>query len=157
MNGNLLDKMLLVVDGSEPSIAAANYAAELARQTGGRITAVYVIDTATMEYLTQMRIFVAEERQEFEQDLERTGRRYLDYVRTIGGNHGIDVETLLLRGAFHQTILQKAREMPADVIVLGGWHRTITRKDVASVQRQLILDETDCPVIVVKRKVPAAP
>jgi nucleotide-binding universal stress UspA family protein len=41
--------------------------------------------------------------------------------------------------------------MDADVIVLGGWHRTVTRKDVASVQRQLILDEADCPVIVVKR------
>jgi nucleotide-binding universal stress UspA family protein len=152
MSDSLLNKMLLVVDGSEPSIAAANYAVGLASQTGGQITAVYVVDTATMEYLSQLRIFVSEERDEFEQDLERTGQRYLEYVRTIGSNHGIDVETVQLKGAFHQTILQKARDMAADVIVLGGWHRTVTRKDVASVQRQLILDEADCPVIVVKRR-----
>lgn len=152
MSDNLLDKMLLVVDGSEPSIAAANYAVGLAAQTGGHITAVYVVDTATMEYLSQMRIFIAEERSEFEQDLERTGHRYLDYVRTIGHNHGIDIEGLQLKGAFHQVILQKAREMEADVIVLGGWYQTVTRKDVASKQRQLILDEAACPVLVVKKR-----
>jgi len=152
MSENLLDNMLLVVDGSEASIAAANYAVELAAQTGSRVTAVYVVDTATMEYLTQMRIFVSEERREFEQDLERTGQRYLEYVRAIGHKHGIAVETVQLRGAFHQTILQKAMQMNAAAIVLGGWHRTVTQKDVASVQRQLILDEAECPVIVVKKK-----
>ena len=152
MSENLLGTMLLVVDGSEPSIAAANYAAQLAAQADARLTAVYVVDTATMEYLTQMRIFIAEERQEFEKDLERTGQRYLDYVRTVARNHGVEAETVQTKGAFHLTILQMAREIKADLIILGGWHRTITRKDVASVQRQLILDEADIPVVVVKRK-----
>ena len=152
MSDNLLGKMLLVVDGSEPSIAAANYAVGLAAQTGARVTAVSVVDTATMEYLSQMRIFIDEERSEFEQDLERTGYRYLEYVRTIGHNHGIEIESLQLKGAFHQVILQQAREMAADVIVLGGWYQTVTRKDVGSKQRQLILDEAACPVLVVKKR-----
>ncbi len=152
MNDMLLEKMLLVVDGAEPSIAAANYAVGLARQTGGAITAVHVVDTAVMEYLQQMRIFLTDERQEFEQDLERTGQRYLEYVRAIAGNAGLTIDTVQVKGAFHQMILQRAREMQADVIILGGWHRTITRKDATSVERQLILDAADCPVIVVKRR-----
>jgi nucleotide-binding universal stress UspA family protein len=149
---NLFNKMLLVVDGSEPSIAAANYAVHLAKQSDGHITAMYVVDTATMEYLMQMRIFVDEERQEFERDLEQTGKRYLDYVRQIGENHGIEVETMQKRGSFHQSILDQARAMNADVIILGGWRRSITSKDTTSVERQLILDETELPVIIVKQR-----
>lgn len=152
MSENLLTKILLVVDGSEASIAAANYAVGLGCQVGSTITAVYVVDTATMDYLGQMKIFLSEERREFEQDLQRTGDRYLEYVRTIGRKQGLDVETEQLKGAFHQTILQRARELEVDAIVVGGWHRTVTRKDVASVQRQLILDEATCPVIVVKKR-----
>lgn len=150
MGDNLFSKILLVVDGSEASVAAAHYAVKLAVQTGGGLTAVYVVDTATMEYLTQMKIFVQEEREEFNRELEQTGRRYLDFVKTIAGNEGLEVDTVMDSGSFHQVVLQNARQQDMDVIVLGGWHRTVTRKDTASVERQLILDQAACPVIVVK-------
>jgi len=146
----LIGRLLLVVDGAEPSIAAARFAVELSAQFGSRVTAVYVVDTATMDYLLQSRIFVSEDRQEFERDLESTGQRYLDFVTTLASNRGITVETVLEKGSFSQTILQAARSLQVDGIVLGGWRRSITRKDAASVERQLILDEADCPVIVVK-------
>jgi len=147
---SLLKKVLLVVDGAEPSIAAANYAVQLACQTGAQVTAFYVVDTATMEYLMQMHIFVSDEREEFERDLERTGGRYLEYVRTIGANHGVTIETIQRKGAFHQAIVREAREQGYDTIVLGGWRRTVMAKDATSVERQLVLDEADCPVIIVK-------
>ena len=150
---NLLGTLLLVVDGSEPSIVAANFAVHLASQIGSTITAVYVVDTATMDYLLQMHIFVSDERQEFERDVENTGKRYLEYVRTIGNNNGIEITTKLLNGSFHQTILAMARNQKVDAIILGGWRRSITRKDATSVERQLILDEAECPVIVIKGEV----
>jgi len=147
---NLFERILLVVDASEASSAAAQFAVRLALQTGGRLLAVHVVDTATMDYLMQMHIFVREEREEFEKDMERTGRRYLEYVSAIARKNGLDVETHLHKGSFHRTILDVARDENASVIVLGGWRHTITRKDVTSVERQLILDEAICPVIVVK-------
>ena len=147
---NLLESILLVVDGSQPSIAAANFAVDLAAQLASRITAVYVVDTATMDYLLQMRIFVREEREEFEQDLQRTGKRYLDYVTAAGSKAGVSVDTVLLRGRFNTMILQEARNRQVDAIVVGGWRRSVTRKDATSVERQLILDQADCPVLVVK-------
>jgi len=150
VNHNLFEKILLVVDGAEPSIAAANYAVQLAVQTGGHIIAVFVVDTATMEYLTRMHIFIAEEREEFERDLQKTGERYLEYVRTIGRNHKIEIETVQKRGSFHQTILQEARKLAANVIVMGGWRHSITAKDTTSVERQLVLNETELPVLVIK-------
>jgi nucleotide-binding universal stress UspA family protein len=147
---NLLASCLLVVDGSDPCIAAANFAVELATQTGSRITAVYVVDTATMDFLMQLRVFVREEREEFEADIERTGRRYLEYVSTIGQKHGVAVSPVLRKGRFHTAILQEARDLRVNAIIMGGWRRSITRKDATAVERQLILDLADCPVIVVK-------
>mgnify|MGYP006280956337 CR=1 FL=1 len=149
-NDNLLGRILLVVDGSDPSIAAVNYAVKLASQCESTISAVYVVDTATMDYLMQMRIFVEEERSEFEQDLERTGKRYLQYAQTQADKVDVELETMLRKGNFHKTILQLARQIPADIIVMGGWHRTITRKDATSRERQLIMDEAGCPVLVIK-------
>jgi len=146
----IFSHLLLLIDGSDPSIAAANYAMKLAASAGAKVTAIYVIDTATMEYLQQMRIFVTEEREEFEADLANTGKRYLDYASTIAQNHGVKVETRLEKGAIHQVMVRQARELHVDAIVLGGWRRTVTRKDATSVERQLILDEAECPVIVVK-------
>lgn len=147
---HLLARLLLVVDGSEPSIAAANVAMRLSVEFGSAVTAAYIVDTATMDYLLQMHIFVDDERLEFERDLEATGRRYLDYVKTIAANQHVEVETILRKGSFHKNILELSRTLGVDAIVLGGWKRTVTRKDSASVERQLILDEADCPVLVVK-------
>jgi nucleotide-binding universal stress UspA family protein len=149
-SANPLASCLLVVDGSEPCIVAANFAMELAKQTGSRITAVYVVDTATMDYLMQLRVFIKEEREEFEVDIERTGQRYLEYVSTIGRKNGVPVTTVLRKGRFHTAILQEARDLKVNAIILGGWRRSATRKDASTVERQLILDLADCPVIVVK-------
>jgi nucleotide-binding universal stress UspA family protein len=104
-----------------------------------------------MDYLMQMRILIQDERQEFEHDLESSGQRYLEYVRTLADKHDVSqVETELLRGSLHQIILRRARELGVDAIVVGGWKQTITRKDTTSVERQLILSEADCPVVTVK-------
>lgn len=146
----VFSNILLVVDGSEASAAAADLAVRMAVQYKCELAAVFVIDTATLDHLVKMRIFVDQEREGFERDLEKTGSRYLEYVTTIARNHGTKVETVLRYGRIHQEVLQEAHERGADVIVLGGWKRTIARKDVASVERQHILDQTDCPVIVVK-------
>lgn len=152
MGDKVLKTILLVVDGSEASIAAANYAVKLTVQIDGSLSAMYVVDTATMEYLMQMHIFVAEEREEFERDLEQTGKKYLDYVRTIAEKQGLEIETLQTKGSFHQCILEEARRRNTDAVVVGGWRRSVMSKDTTSVERQLILDEAVCPVIVVKAK-----
>jgi nucleotide-binding universal stress UspA family protein len=151
VNGSLFNKILLHVDGSDASMAAAAFAVDLAAAQNSQLTVVYVVDTATMEYLSQMRIFIKEEKDEFEKDLERTGARYLEYVKTLAAKQGVEPNLKCMRGSIHQIILEQAREEAADAVIIGGWRRTVTRKDATSVERQLILDEAPCPVIVVKK------
>lgn len=150
MNPTILAKLLVLIDGSEASLAAVRFAVGLAAQVTGELQAMYVVDTATMDYLLQLRIFVTDERQEFEQDLERTGTRYLEYARAIGRKQQVEVRTHLRKGAFLQMVLPAVRELQIDAIVLGGWRSTMMRKDAMCEQRQLVLLEAPCPVIVVK-------
>lgn len=156
METKLLAKLLVLVDGSESAIASVQYAVRLAAQVGSELHAVYVVDTETLDALIQLRIFVHEERLECEADLERTGRRYLEYAAAIGGKSGVTVHPHLKRGVLHQEVLHLARELAADGIVLGGWCPSITRKDAACLERQLILSHAECPVLIIRGSVPHA-
>jgi nucleotide-binding universal stress UspA family protein len=145
-------RALLVVDGSPASQDAARYAIGLAAALSCELLAIFVIDVAVMDYLMQMRIFLKEEREEFEEDLVRKGRRLLIRVEEAASQVGIDVETILCKGRFHQSILQLVAERKIDTIIISGWKDSSVQKDLSSVERQLVLDQADCPVIVVKRQ-----
>jgi len=144
-------KALLVVDGSKPALDATEFAVQFARQTNCELCAAFVVDTATLDYLQQMRIIVSEERMELEQDLELKGKRYLAGVQELGKKHNLDIETHICQGRFHQVILKLARELEVDLIITGGWKHEIKKKDSSSIERQLILNLAECPVIVVKK------
>lgn len=146
-----IHKALLVVDGSRPSLEASDFAVNFARQTGCELLATFVVDTATLDYLQQMRIFLSEEREELERDLERKGRRYLDAVQELGQKHKLHIATHICHGRFHQTVLKLARELEVNLLIIGGWKYEIKQKDSSSVERQLIMDLAECPVIVVKK------
>lgn len=145
-----MGRLMLVVDGSNASLAASDFAVAMAAEKGCSIIAVYVVDTATMDYLVNMRLLLTTERLGFEKQLEATGHRHLERVVKMAEPMGVKIETHMTRGIFHKSILHLAREHHADAIVVGGWQRTVTRKDYPSVERQAILDEAECPVIVVK-------
>lgn len=146
-------KILIVADGSQASLDAVDFAISFAAHVPScELCAAFVIDTASMDLLLQMHIFVSEERSSFESELEKKGRHTLDFVRGQGLKFGLDIETFLVKGRMNQVILQAVRELGVDMIVIGGWHNGSTRKDASSVERQLLLDQADCPVIVVKHK-----
>lgn len=145
-----MGRLLLVVDGSNASLAASDFAVAMSAEKSCSIIAVYVVDTATMDYLVNMRLLLTSERAAFEKQLESTGHRHLERVVNMAEAAGVKIEAHMTKGIFHKSILHLAREHQVDAVVVGGWQRTVTRKDYPSVERQAILDEAECPVIVVK-------
>ncbi len=148
----VIKKVMLVVDGSLASEQAAQFAYRFAAQLQCALEAVFVIDTATMDYLVQMRIFVSDERRDLEGALEEKGHNYLDRTHLLGKAFGLDIETTILRGRFHDTVIRHARTSHADAIIIGGWRRTSHDKDTFSVERELVMQFAECPVFVVKAK-----
>jgi nucleotide-binding universal stress UspA family protein len=146
-------KILAVVDNSDISIHAAEFAVNYADTQDADLYVVTVVDTDTINRLMKIKIFIEEEKEEFELDLERTAKKNLNYIKEMAESKKVDVKTFLLKGNIHKMVLRKAEDIDADLIVLGGWKLSIIKRDLLVRERQLILDEAKCCVIIVKEEV----
>jgi len=142
--------ILLMVDSSETAVRATRCAVDLATRLGCKLYAVTVVDTDTLSQLLKGKILVQEEMEEFETDLTASSERYLRATKKAAEEAGVDVEERLLKGGCHQTILAQQRELAAGLLVLGGFSYSMTKRDLVSKAKQLIIDEVPCPVIIVR-------
>ena len=145
---SFIQKVLVIVDESAEGEKAFRYAREFCRATGAALSVAVVVDSASMDYLGKLHILISEEQELFLAEIEARGRRLLQQLRKEGD--GVPMDTYLLRGRVHHAVLRAARELAIDTIVLAGWKNIYTRKDTTSMERHLILDHADCPVIIVK-------
>jgi nucleotide-binding universal stress UspA family protein len=142
--------ILLVVDSAETTIRAARLAVELARALKTKICAVTVVDTETLARLLKGRILVQDEVEEFERDLASSSERYLRMAAKAAQEAGVEVEEVLLKGGWHESILAKQKELGAGLVVVGGFSYSATRRDLLAKAKQLIIDDAPCPVLIVK-------
>jgi nucleotide-binding universal stress UspA family protein len=146
----LLSNLVVAVSGSEASISAAKYAILMAKQYRCRLCAVYVVDTATIRQLTLSKIFVQEESMDYERSLEANGERYLSFVEELARAKGVKVEREIRKGAVYTEILTVADEKKADLIILGGWEKDRSARDIISHAHREIMVGAKCSVYLVK-------
>jgi nucleotide-binding universal stress UspA family protein len=146
----LFTNIVVAVSGSDASILAAKYAIVLAKLYHCRLSAVYVIDTATIRQLTLSKIFIQEESLEYEKSLEANGERYLSFVEELARAKGVKIEREMRRGAVYTEILSAADERKADLIVLGGWERDRNARDIITHAHREIMISAKCSVLLVK-------
>ena len=145
-----LKRVLLVVDGSKESEQATAFALRLVANLQSELIATYIVDTATLDYLLQMRIFVSEEREEFESSINMKGQAYLERTKRLAKAANVDIQTEVLRGRLNQVVLNYVRNHQIDAIVIGGRRGLYHDKDVFTVERELLLELADIPVLVIK-------
>ncbi|MDR2534428.1 MAG: universal stress protein [Treponema sp.] len=146
----LFSNIVVAITGSDASILAAKYAITLAKIYRGHLTAVYVVDTATIRQLMLSKIFIQEESQEYEQSLEANGKRYLSFVEELARSKGVKLEGELRRGAVYTEILTLAEDKKADLILLGGWEQHRSARDIISHVHREIMVNAKCSVLLVK-------
>jgi nucleotide-binding universal stress UspA family protein len=147
---NLLSNIVVVVNGSESSIAAAKYAIALEKAYGCKATAIYVVDTATIRLLELARIFVDEESTEYERSLMATGKRYLSFVKELAKDKKLEIEVRLLKGSIADEAVKAADEVGADCILIGGWEKDGSFRDINVEANREITKLAHCSVLVVK-------
>jgi nucleotide-binding universal stress UspA family protein len=146
----LISNIVVVITGSDASILAAKYAIVMAKQYHCRLSAVYVVDTATIKQLTLSKIFIQSEGADYEQSLEANGKRYLSFVEELAHAKGVKIEKEIRKGAVYTEVLHAADERRADVIVLGGWEKDRSAKDIIGHAHREILVNSKCSVMLVK-------
>jgi len=150
MTKPLFSNIVVAVNGSDASILAAKYAIVMAKAYRCRLSAVYVVDTATIRQLTLSKIFIQEESQEYEKSLEANGERYLSFVEELARAKNFRIERELRRGAVYTEILAVADEKRADLILLGGWEKDRSSRDIFSHSHREIMVNAKCSVLLVK-------
>ena len=150
MTRPVFSSIVVAINGSDASILAAKYAIVLAKACQCRLSAVYVVDTATIRQLTLSKIFIQEESQDYEKSLESNGDRYLSFVEELARAKGIKVERELRRGAVYTEILAVADEKKADLIVLGGWEKDKSPRDIISHSHREVMVNAKCSVLLAK-------
>ena len=147
---SLFSNIIVAISGSNASIMAAKYAIVMAKNYHCKLTVVYVVDTATIKQLTISKIFVQQESAEYEQSLEQNGVRYLDFVEELAKSKGVKVEKELRKGAVWAEIVATAGEKWADIIVLGGWERDRSARDIIGQSHREVMLNARCSVFLVK-------
>ena len=134
--------ILVPTDGSEFTKGAVEKALELALLSGGRITALYVLDKAVFSSSNNAAVVNAFE------SLEKEGTMATAYVAERGRELGIVVEVVSIEGSPAKVILQESERY--DVIVMGTLGRTGLPKFIIGSVAEKVVQNAKCPVMVVK-------
>ena len=141
--------ILVPVDGSETSFAAVAKAAELAKAFGSKITVVQVLTLdpyIAAEYITanQTNDLIERARASIVKTLEEAKQKFTE--------QGVESETKLLEGqVIAREITNAAKDLNADLIVIGSHGRTGLKKLFLGSVAQSILSEGTTPVLIVRQ------
>lgn len=137
------DKILAPTDGSEYTKAAAKKAMELAKLSGGKVTALYVMDQTIFTNVPMdtavMNVY---------RTLESEGNSALEYVKDLGKEYNVEVEIKLIEGIPVKVILEMSKEY--DIIVIGTLGRSGISKLLMGSVAEKVVRASKCPVMVVR-------
>ena len=74
----------------------------------------------------------------------------MNYIAQLADTAGVKNRTTLLTGACHTAILREQKERDADLLVMGSYRASMAQRDVMAHEKQLIVDEIPCPVLLVR-------
>ncbi|BDC92899.1 Nucleotide-binding universal stress protein, UspA family [Treponema bryantii] len=155
MGKSFFKKMIVAVNGHRSSVHSSMYAIMMARTYNISIKFIYVVDTATVKYLSMNKFLVSDERYDYEERLKEDGERYLAYAQMLAGSKGLKCETELRSGGVFTEILRAADEYEADLIILGGNEKDENqhnlKRNVLSTDQNEVLAHSKVPVMIIQK------
>ncbi len=151
---DLIDRVLVPTDGSQPSLKAAKYAAKLAKMVGAGVKIVHVMEVAVPGVKKPVELDDLESVTIQVEDEERIKRRAMDVMnrtKKCFADEGVPVETeFFLSGNAAEVIVKMAGDEGFDLIVmgsrgLGGLQHLMLGSVAEAVSRR-----APCPVLIVR-------
>jgi len=148
MESKLYRKILIATDGSESARKAADSAIELARLSGAKIYAVYVIDRSIYSSVPED----LEWEEAMYAQFRELGEEAVSYVEKTARDAGLQVEPTLLEGHPAEEILSFAEKQDADMIVVGSLGKTDVERFLLGSVSEKVVRNAKIPVLVVREK-----
>jgi universal stress protein A len=142
-----LRHILVPVDLSETSRQALDYAVEIGAKFEARIVLLYAIDlsqliTASQAYATLPPAVVEEQR--------RAARATLAAFAERAKKRGLRARVLVEEGSPYGVIVDAARRLKADVIIMTTHGRTGVKRALMGSVAETVLRHAPCPVLTVR-------
>jgi nucleotide-binding universal stress UspA family protein len=151
----MYSRILVPVDGSEPSNQGLDEAIDLARHLRAQLRLVHVVEPYVMVTPEAMPITV----HQIAQIRRDAGVALLQESENKARNAGVEAEVELIEtpgGSVGEYIVNKAKEIDADLIVCGTHGRRGLRRMLMGSDAEYILRRAPAPVLLVRSKEAAA-
>ncbi len=139
--------ILVATDGSKYSDAAIDEAINYAKSYGGTLKIVHVINV--MAYFQEQTPALVPSLVE---ELTNQVKSNLDSIKNKAEQAGVNTETSIEEGTPYKVIVNLAKELNTDIIVMGSHGRTGIQRLLMGSVTERVIGHTGCAVLVVKGK-----
>jgi nucleotide-binding universal stress UspA family protein len=153
--------ILVAIDFSENTERMVGQAADLCKKLGGKLTIVHVTSDALQaayastqfyevapEYVSAPLGDVERARDVCAEEYKREHKSLLNLSARLRDG-GLDAQALLLKGEAAELILEQARDLGVDLIVMGSHGHGMLRKLLVGSVTEAVLRKAPCGVLVV--------
>ncbi len=142
-------RILVPIDGSDTAALGLREAIKLARDQGGQIRIVHVVNELPL-VSTELSGIVYEQLAE---QLRESGTALLTSAEALVRNAGVPVDTQLvelLDGQAGEYVVGTAKDWPADIIVCGTHGRRGLRRIVMGSDAEFIVRHSPVPILLIR-------
>jgi len=148
MKTNKIKKVLIAMDYDETSQKVAEVGFSMAQAMNAETILLHVVSEDLVYYSSYM--YMRELQVDIMADLKKSTQKFLDKSKKHLGDESI--QTILKEGEIAETILNTAKELNVDVIVMGSHSRKWLENILLGSEAEDVLKKTTIPLFIVPTK-----
>jgi nucleotide-binding universal stress UspA family protein len=145
----MYERILVPVDGSEPSDRGLQEAIRLAKALGSEVRLVHIVDETPLAMNPETGMAAAP----LVTDFAEGGKAILEEARKLAQAEGIEAAVVLhenFAGRVADLIVEEARKSRAEIIVMGTHGRRGVSHVVLGSDAEAVVQRADVPVLLVR-------
>ncbi len=142
----MYQRMLIPTDGSDISEKAMAQGVGLAKKLGAKVLGLYVIDISAFSGIATDAIW-----ENMRGLLEDEGNAALETIQGETKKNAVACETVIKEGRPAEEIVKVAKDLNADVIVMGTAGRSGLDKFLLGSVTEKVMRTAPCPVLVIRK------
>lgn len=147
MASKFYEKILIATDGSEYTKNAVDYGIDIAKSTGAKLFAIYVVDTAAFASIPMDAAW-----ESMYELLKQEGDLAVKYVAERAQVEGLEVEGNLIEGHPADEIIKYSEKNSISLIVMGTLGKSGLDRFLLGSVAEKVVRNSKIPILVVRGK-----
>jgi nucleotide-binding universal stress UspA family protein len=144
----MLERIMIATDGSEISMLAAEMAIDLAKISGAKVIAIYVVDVPRLAHLPGYAAIPGLKDNLMELMLEE-GNEAISEIEAMAQDATVACKKVITEGNPSDQLLRRSKEMGVDLIVMGSTGRSGWNKFMIGSVAEKVVRHSQVPVLIV--------